>query len=395
MVNQQPNDTAVDSPRCYQCFRPRPHCFCEAIPRIDNRTNVLILQHMRERSHPFNTARIVRNSLSRCQLIADYNDRLGNRPLPIQPDAGLLFPSDDAAPLDALTPSELPSQLVIVDGTWSQAQTIVRDVPQLQRLPRFRLSPSSPGRYRIRREPDDQSLSTLEATVSALRIMDGPSPGLDQLLAAFERMVQRQLPYPQAYRAQRRKRQTDRASGIPHALLQPPETLVVAYGEATPLDRSTRAVPRLPVNWFAERLGTGERFSCFLKQDRPLDDEALRHMGAFAEDFTQGVDRTEFAISWRRFLRPGDTLIVYHSRTLQMLSRVLDDESSGDIAQPPRRLVLKSLFRGRRNDFRTLEQLLANESLSIPTAGYSCRAEQRLQMAATLVQSLLHRARRK
>ena len=38
------------------------HCFCEAIPQIDNRTDVLILQHVGERFHPFNTARIVQKS---------------------------------------------------------------------------------------------------------------------------------------------------------------------------------------------------------------------------------------------------------------------------------------------------------------------------------------------
>jgi len=48
-------------------------CFCESIPRIDNRTNILILQHVGERFHPFNTARIVQKTLSRCHLIADHN----------------------------------------------------------------------------------------------------------------------------------------------------------------------------------------------------------------------------------------------------------------------------------------------------------------------------------
>ena len=59
--------------RCYQCFRPMSLCFCEAIPQIDNRTDVLILQHVGERFHPFNTARIVQKALRRCHLIADHN----------------------------------------------------------------------------------------------------------------------------------------------------------------------------------------------------------------------------------------------------------------------------------------------------------------------------------
>ncbi|WP_144057493.1 DTW domain-containing protein, partial [Novipirellula maiorica] len=36
-------------PRCYRCFRPADACFCEVIPAVDNLTDVLILQHRRER----------------------------------------------------------------------------------------------------------------------------------------------------------------------------------------------------------------------------------------------------------------------------------------------------------------------------------------------------------
>jgi len=44
---------------CYRCFRPLGSCLCDVIPAIDNRIPVLILQHARERTHPFNTARLV------------------------------------------------------------------------------------------------------------------------------------------------------------------------------------------------------------------------------------------------------------------------------------------------------------------------------------------------
>ncbi len=127
--------------RCYQCFRPMSLCFCEAIPRIDNRTDVLILQHVGERFHPFNTARIVQKALRHCHLIADHNQRLGTHPLPIQANAGLLYPRANAPLLTELSAAERPDQLVIIDGTWHQAKTIVRDVPQLRDMPCYRLRP--------------------------------------------------------------------------------------------------------------------------------------------------------------------------------------------------------------------------------------------------------------
>ena len=125
--------------RCYECFRPVSLCFCEAIPRIDNRTDVLILQHVGERFHPFNTARIVQKALRRCRLIADHNRRFAAHHLPIQATAGLLYPRANAPSLTELPAAERPGQLVIIDGTWHQAKTIVRDVPQLQDLPCYRL----------------------------------------------------------------------------------------------------------------------------------------------------------------------------------------------------------------------------------------------------------------
>ena len=94
--------------RCYQCFRPVSLCFCETIPRIDNRTDVVILQHVGERRHAFNTARIVHQSLQNCHLIADHNQRLGAHDLPIHAGAGLLYPDSDARPLTELPAANRP-----------------------------------------------------------------------------------------------------------------------------------------------------------------------------------------------------------------------------------------------------------------------------------------------
>jgi DTW domain-containing protein YfiP len=187
-------------------------CFCEAIPRIDNRTDVLILQHVRERFHPFNTARIVRKALRHCHLIVDHNQRLGMHDLPIRAGAGLLYPQTNAHSLAELSAAERPVQLVIIDGTWHQAKTIVRDVPQLRDLPCYRLAPSSPGQYRIRREPDAQSLSTLEATVAALQVLEPDTVGWDLLLSAFHKMVENQLGHAASHAVPRKKKSAILAS---------------------------------------------------------------------------------------------------------------------------------------------------------------------------------------
>ena len=364
---------------CYRCCRPVSHCFCEAIPKIDNRTNVLILQHIGERSHPFNTARIVRRALRHCHLTTDHNRRLGMRDLPIQANAALLYPRKNVPLLADLPVEERPSQLVIIDGTWHQAKTIVRDVPQLWDLPCYQLRPSSPGQYRIRREPDVHSLSTLEATVEALRALEFDTVGLDQLLSAFHVMVKSQESYPHNH-AVRRRKEKQRRRYLPHALTRNTESLVVAYGEATPPHLRERSSSRTPVNWVAQRLGTDERFSCLIRQPQPLSEDVLQHMRLSAASFETAIPEDEFRRQWSYFVRPDDVLIVYHQRTSDLLRHVK--------ALQPRCLVLKSIFREFHPGVRSLEDLVAAIGLEFPRDDTS-RANQRLNMAVALVQHLL------
>ena len=189
--------------RCYGCFRPRGDCFCAAIPSIDNRTDVLILQHVRERFHAFNTARIVERALVNSTLLVGGPQELAARVV-LKPRAGLLYPGPAATLLEDVPADERPQQLVVLDGTWHHAKTLVRDLGAIRDLPRYRLAPAAPSRYRIRREPTAAFLSTVEATVAALRVLEPATRGWEQLLAAFDTMVERQLAHPKSQYGWRR-----------------------------------------------------------------------------------------------------------------------------------------------------------------------------------------------
>jgi DTW domain-containing protein YfiP len=183
----------IARPTCYRCDRPTIACICGDVVTVGNRTPVVIVQHPRERRHPFGTVRIARLGLRRVDVhVASsvFTDRVVCPPC-APPGAALLFPGDDATPLHE---SAAPSALVVVDGTWPTARRLVRDNAWLQQLPRVRLSPTAPGRYRIRRAPRPAfQLSTIEAVVAALRILEPDTDGLDALLAAFDRMIERQI----------------------------------------------------------------------------------------------------------------------------------------------------------------------------------------------------------
>ena len=131
--------------RCYECYRPTELCFCDQIPSIANRTQILILQHVKERFHAFNTARIVRKALQNCELIVDQTARLAKRPFPFLPSTGILYPGDESILLSDLPEHQRPDQLVVLDGTWHHSKTFMKQIPVLQKLPRFRLEPAAPS----------------------------------------------------------------------------------------------------------------------------------------------------------------------------------------------------------------------------------------------------------
>jgi len=154
--------------RCYNCYRPEYACFCDAIPQVANRTKLLILQHRKERTHPFNSARIVHQSLQSCELIVGRNMELAKMDLGIERNVGLLYPRKQAMLLDDLVPGEIPEQFVFLDGTWNHARTMYRDIPVLKTLPCYRL-------------------------VAVLRQFEPELAGLDRLMAAFDLMNQQQV----------------------------------------------------------------------------------------------------------------------------------------------------------------------------------------------------------
>ncbi len=364
--------------RCYECYRPKDKCFCDAIPVIHNRTNVLIVQHNRERFHPFNTARIVSKALDNSTLLVDHTQALAVMTLPLHPRAGLLFPGPEATLISEVPPEKRPDQLVILDGTWHQAKTLYRDIPALHALPRYRLAPETPGRYRIRREPDAMSLSTLEATVAALSELEPETDGLDQLLEAFETMISRQLAHPKSEAGIRRNlRRRQLGANIPKALVGDLANVVVAYGESTPGERGVKSGPRAPIFWIAERLGTGESFTAALQSTTPLSDILLEHLELTKQDFASALSHEEFRAAWADYLHPDDTLVCYHQSTVDLLCCIGGKNVKS--------LVLKSISLTSEQVNGTLDQRLAAEGLTSAAATAPGRAGRRLAQAITLV----------
>ena len=328
---------------------------------------MLILQHRREKPHPFNTARILQRSLLNSRLFTDHIDGLARTctELSFSNKAALLYPGDGSQLLNELSQVDLPKQLIVLDGTWHHTKTLFRDIPQLPLLPRVRLAPTQPSRYGIRREPHILFLSTLEATVAALRFLEPATQGFEQLIAAFEFMVNDQLAHPRSEDSVRRKHRPRAPLNIPKELRNSLQDIVVLYGETAPstnhppdsIEYSTKEINRAPVYWVAQRLGTGERFERAIRSASRMSLSFLEHLELPVSAFADAISLHDFREEWGEFLRPTDTLAYYYSNCTRLLSTLGNTQH--------KRIYLKSiqLHRGQKNG--TLEEFLA--SLNVET----------------------------
>ncbi|MCQ9471578.1 DTW domain-containing protein [Pseudomonas alliivorans] len=179
--------------RCERCLRPDAHCLCALIPHLDSRTRVLILQHPDEAKHALNTARLAALGLSNAELrIGEVFEGLEELlSLPgYQPR--LLFPGDAAQRLTVGQTEMLPTLLVVPDGTWRKARKLLHLNPPLAALPRVTLGEVPASRYRLRKAPGPDALSTLEAIVHALQTLEAPA-SFEALLKPFDALIDGQI----------------------------------------------------------------------------------------------------------------------------------------------------------------------------------------------------------
>src|ERR1039458_7472336 len=196
-VPQDSESPGAQSPRpvCERCFRPRSVCFCADLKPVATKTRVVILQHPRERDVGIGTVRLARLGLAACELRRDVD--FSNDPVVRQVltsgNAYLLFPGPDAIDVETVDFSS-PITLVVLDGTWTQAQKIGRANPGLAALPRLRLSPLAPSLYgQIRREPAAHSVATIEAIAHVLGYLEKDRERFAEFLRPMAAMVERQL----------------------------------------------------------------------------------------------------------------------------------------------------------------------------------------------------------
>ena len=310
--------TAQPRAMCSRCRRPASVCYCASIRELPTRTRVIILQHPRERDMPIGTARMASLCLPQSELHVGmrWDDNAAvTRALtdPARP-AALLYPGTGARNI-LEDPPDGPVTLVVVDGTWSQAKTVVRDNPILQALPRYAFAAPEPSLYRIRKEPSIEYVSTIEALMHVLSVLENDPVSFRALLVPFRSMVDAQLA-AQAARPSRRTRQPRGPRPVvprlPPALADRFSDLVCVGAEANAWPYATRAeVPDELVHWLAIRPSTGERFEQLAHPELPLSPSTTFHTRLSEALLHAAPSRSALIAQFSAWLRPTDIVAAW------------------------------------------------------------------------------------
>jgi DTW domain-containing protein YfiP len=183
--------------RCPRCRMHGSLCLCERIPRIETRTRLVLVIHRYEDRKPTNTGRLAVECLPNSEVIVRGHAAHPSTSLPLSPDVQpvVLFPHEDAVPIDRFAGSSRPVALIVPDGSWRQASKVRNRVPGLRDLPCASLPRGAASAYRLRVDAHEQGLATIEAIARALRILEGErgeavARALD---VVFRAMVERTL----------------------------------------------------------------------------------------------------------------------------------------------------------------------------------------------------------
>jgi len=315
-----PAETELRRGRCYRCLRPERLCHCADLPSVPTRTRIVILQHPHERTHPFGTARLVRLMMPNSEVHVPWSGFTGTleQKLDLPPDTAVLYPSPDAPLLDELPRDRMPSTLVAIDGTWAHAKRLYRENGWLRALPHARLQPAQPSRYRIRREPRADYVSTLEAIVEALRVLEPEHTRLDELITAFDRMIDRQIAHTAVVERFGRRKETRQRPSRALSPLLADRRLAVVYAESA-LPGGDPAATRRIVHWVAARLDgdAGEVFETLVQPGEPAPvDHHLGHMGLSLADLADGEPHAAAAARFAAWLGDGAPVAAWTRTTL-------------------------------------------------------------------------------
>ncbi|WP_153445533.1 tRNA-uridine aminocarboxypropyltransferase [Vibrio algicola] len=170
----------------------RYQCVCDQQPILSSPLNLALLTHPNELTRTTNTGKLLQ-CLPHCQC--HIWDRV-NPPAALleqikQQPTYVVFPSEEAIEASTLrTQSPHPNTsplLIILDGTWQEANKMLNKSPWLKELPKITLQPKQASHYALRRNQAAGNLCTCEVGIGLLSELNMSSEAeIAQLQDYFE-----------------------------------------------------------------------------------------------------------------------------------------------------------------------------------------------------------------
>lgn len=184
---------------CSQCGKSIKACICKWIQTLTPSVELIILQHSSETNRPLGTARILSLSLtnSYCFVGEDFTHHTELNQLIGDSDYQhfVLYPGETSVNYQVVKNTLTKKnkvRVILLDGTWKKAYKIWQLSSNINELPQVHLPPDLEGNYRIRKAPNKNSLSTVEAGYHILSLIE-PEVDFSPLLTAFEQMIDFQI----------------------------------------------------------------------------------------------------------------------------------------------------------------------------------------------------------
>ena len=192
--------------KCYECYRPKKSCMCDYIEKIETNTKFVIIMHPKEfKKTKNNTGRFTHQSLpnSKIYIGIDFNndDEINSIIQDKNNSCYVLYPGNDSIKLNHQTiqVKNKTNVIFIIDSTWPCSNKILAVSKNINALPKVSFVHDKSSAYKIKTQPNEYCLSTIESTLCILELLNKHKienishESLNHFLTPFHKMVEYQV----------------------------------------------------------------------------------------------------------------------------------------------------------------------------------------------------------
>ena len=182
------NTTQKTKQLCQNCGLPEIVCICDRINKISLKTKVSVIIPYSERFKASNTGGLVKATLTNSEIFirGEKNKKFeASKVLKKDYQNLILYTGGRKLTHEYIKSFEKPVNLIVPDGTWTSAPRIIVREKEFHNIPKVTLFNPPFSQYKLRKHPNPEYISTFEAILYSLEIIENNSELKNQLLNYF------------------------------------------------------------------------------------------------------------------------------------------------------------------------------------------------------------------